>query len=101
VLSLQRCREILGSGCPATNAELESLRDQLMAYADLALEIGGETLRAGTANTFHEKLKLVPDEQREEILERAAIMEIDGRLRRAEAEEGALQAWMQVRPLIH
>lgn len=66
-----------------------------MGIADIVLEIGCEKLRAGAASTFRERLKLVPDEHREEIVERAAIMEIDGGLKRAEAEEAALQTWMR------
>jgi hypothetical protein len=97
VLSLSRCREILGSSCPETDSELEALRDQLMAIADIALAIGREGVKSGAASTFHERLKLVSDEQREEIVERAAIMEIDGGLRRAEAEEAALEIWIRAR----
>jgi len=93
VLSLRRCREILGSSCPAADSELELLRDQLMAIADIALEMGREKLGTGTASTFHETLELIPREQQEEIVERAAIMEFDGGLRRGEAEEAALQKW--------
>lgn len=95
MLSLRRCREILGSSCSATDSQLESLRDQLMAIADIALELGRERLMVGVASAFHERLKLVPGEEREEIAERAAIMEIDGGLQRAEAEEAALQTWVR------
>lgn len=37
-----------------------------------------------------------PIERRAEIIERAAIMEIDGGLQRAEAEEAALQIWVRM-----
>lgn len=96
MLSLQRCREILGSSCPATDAEIELLRDQLMAIADVALELGRERLGAGASITFHQKLKFVSSKQEEEIVERAAIREFDGGLQRTEAEEAALQEWVRM-----
>lgn len=95
MLSLRRCREILGPACCATDSQLELLRDQLMAIADIALVMGRERLGSEAASAFDEKLKSVPAEQREEIAERAAIIEIDGGLPRVEAEEAALQTWVR------
>lgn len=37
MLTLKRCREILGKDCTLTDEELEMLRDQLYVIADLAL----------------------------------------------------------------
>jgi hypothetical protein len=39
MLSLERCREILGTECALSDAELELLRDQLAALADIVLEV--------------------------------------------------------------
>jgi len=46
MLTLERCREILGPNCPLTYEELSALRDQLRVVADLALGAtadGGDT----------------------------------------------------------
>ena len=37
VLSLRTCRELLGPRCLLSDAELETLRDQLYALAELTL----------------------------------------------------------------
>ena len=38
MLSLEQCRQILGpAGCQMTDAELENLRDQFYALADIAI----------------------------------------------------------------
>ena len=39
VLLLQRCRELLESNSPVTDEELELLRDQLYALADIAITV--------------------------------------------------------------
>lgn len=38
MLTLQRCRELLGDGCPLTDAELMAVRDTLYAVARMALD---------------------------------------------------------------
>jgi hypothetical protein len=38
VLTLKRCREILGAGYQLTDEELEALRDQLYVIAEVALD---------------------------------------------------------------
>jgi hypothetical protein len=39
MLSLCRCRELLGAGCRLTDEELQLLRDQLYALAKAALSL--------------------------------------------------------------
>jgi hypothetical protein len=38
MLSVERCKEILGSECPMTDQEVESLRDQLRVLAQTVIE---------------------------------------------------------------
>jgi hypothetical protein len=38
VLSVDRCRELLGEECPLTDEELTAVREQLYALALLAME---------------------------------------------------------------
>jgi hypothetical protein len=47
MLSLEKCREILGPECKLSDAELEALRDQLYQLAEVAIEVYQEQLRAG------------------------------------------------------
>ena len=37
MLTLQKCRELLGRNCPLSDPELESLRDQIYGLADIAV----------------------------------------------------------------
>lgn len=51
MLTIQRCREILGKDCALSDAELENLRDQLYGLADVAVSAFLEARRSdGTAN---------------------------------------------------
>jgi hypothetical protein len=47
VLTLKRCREILGKDCTLTDEELEMLRDQLYVIADMALDAYHATREPG------------------------------------------------------
>ena len=38
MLTLKRCREILGKDCPLTDEELEMLRDQFSVLAEVVLD---------------------------------------------------------------
>jgi hypothetical protein len=37
MLSVQRCRKLLGVNCSLTDSEIETLRDQLYSLADVAV----------------------------------------------------------------
>jgi hypothetical protein len=93
VIDLCRCREILGSSCQLTDEQLELLRDDLMALANIALDVELREPRLGAQTVFEMAASLLPDEEREEIRERASILEFDGGLARTQAEEDALRIW--------
>lgn len=100
MLSVQRCREILGSNCLLTDQELELLRDQMYGLAGIVLDqIGGAD--GSTANKYQTKpetdaegyktaVRLLRDEDREDVEERAAIIEFEGGADRDQAERKAL-----------
>lgn len=109
VLSLQKCRELLGYNSTLSDSSLELLRDQLYAFADIATTELIEQGRNGCAENsfgnglqlvanpealavpseaedFEEFLRLLPAEEHEESEERAAVLEYDGGLMRNQAE---------------
>lgn len=82
--SIRKCRELLDSKCSKMDAEIEQLRDEMMALADLALDL----LRDN-------KFKFITDEEQMEISERASIMEFDGDTQGPEAENEAREIWLR------
>jgi hypothetical protein len=87
MLSVAQCRTLLpGAGDGLTDLEVERLRDGFAVVAGLALD---GARRAGVSRPGEEALDMVPSEQREDIQERAAIMEFDGGLPRDRAEWAA------------
>lgn len=98
MLSLTRCRQILGPGCQMPDDQIELLRDQLVGLAAVVIDSFGDKLRIGGEGAFGFSLRLIPDEQRGAIIERAAIMEADGQMTRARAETEALKNWECVPP---
>lgn len=106
MLTLARCREILGADCGRSDAELERLRNHLQALAELTVEACRISARAERARDpqprgdgqepnprglpFAVALQLVAEDQRHDVEERAAIMQYDGGLDRDHAERRAL-----------
>ena len=102
MLTLQRCREIVGADCVRSDADLERIRDHLRALAEVAVE--AFPLNPHTApprdpppdrklrdpDEFGAALQLVAEDERYAVTERAAIMEHDGGLDRAHAERRAI-----------
>lgn len=115
LLSLAKCRAILGADAPESDAELELHRDALYRLARVVVEALPNTRRekraprapngarrafedaakgkTGPAN-FSEALALLLEDERYEIEERAAIHEFDGGLDRSAAERLAIsECW--------
>ena len=49
MLSIVRCREILGTQCPLSDEEVKELRDQLYAVAEIALDANRRNTATQTA----------------------------------------------------
>lgn len=110
MLSIQRCRRILGDHAPSTDGEIEKLRDELSALAEIVTDRVASSSSAGSLTDapaqpvgpnqetetpddgpgYHDTVRLVDDADRAEIEERAAIMEYDANRPRAEAERFAV-----------
>jgi hypothetical protein len=86
VLSVRRCRELLGADAPTSDKAIEELRNQLYEIAAVWLQSGAPDL----VSPSREILASLPDEIREEVEERAAVMEFDGGMVRTVAERTAL-----------
>ena len=100
MLSLQRCREILGPNCRLNDQDLERLRDQMYGLADVTIAQLGDCRSNQSKtyygppkldnNAFKAALKLLPNEESEEVEERAGIIEFDAGIDRDEAERQAV-----------
>lgn len=114
MLTLERCREILGDDCPKSDAELELLRDQCYGLADVVCaafveerkkprnapqnapqgEIRADDTGDGIRHAQElvggeEAVAMLSEEERDDLQERAATMEFDGGLGREAAERAA------------
>ena len=92
-LSLARCREHLGASTRLSDSELQQLRDHLYDLAQLIIG-------AYTSTKPSESLSLIPEGDRLEVEERAAILEFEGGLARTLAERLAVNAY-QASKLTH
>jgi len=104
VISIKRCREILGCHAPVDDQEIENLRDQLYGVADVITEeILARTKRQQAAdelsaeqghdyNEYSKALGMLPEDERDDVEERAAIIEFEGQADREVAEKQAILA---------
>jgi hypothetical protein len=84
MLSLERCRKLLGSDTKLSDENLATVRDQLYCFAALTLEV-----RDIKKKSVFERPE-VGSIDRDALEERAAIIEFEGKLSRDEAERNAL-----------
>jgi len=116
MLTLERCRQILGDDCPPSNSDLERLRDQLYGLAGVVVEACPRRRRGNSPQNapdaarqaiegaaghktagFPDAVAMLPEEDRFEVEERAAIHEFDGRLDRSAAERAALSEYWRAK----
>lgn len=90
MLSLDRCRKLLGAENSLPDEKLVTLRDQLYCFAELALDLrdSGQKLK-GSINGAFEQIAS-SQEDPDVLVERAAIIEFDGKFSRDEAERLAI-----------
>ena len=80
MLSLQRCRELLGPSAELSDSELSALVHSLYVLAETAVRLHADARRRPAPRSAR-----APEEQAD-VDERAAIMEFEGGLARADAE---------------
>jgi hypothetical protein len=93
MLSLAKCREILGADCRLTDTELEAVRDQLSAMADIAIKLIHEGADERQADA-QLSISGVPEDGRCEVEERAAIFEFEAGMSKEVAESIAVFEWL-------
>ncbi len=87
MLSLERCRKLLGTENSLPDESLVTLRDQLYCLAELVLDLrGSEQKLSDSAFEQIARSREDPDA----LIERAAIIEFDGKVSRDEAERRAI-----------
>jgi hypothetical protein len=97
VLSLSEVRAALGpDAARPSNAELREMRDQ----ADRLLKVFSDS-RWLTAAPFDRRLLESPEDHREAIEERAAILQFEGGFDQADAEGIAFECYIQSRRTVH
>jgi hypothetical protein len=73
MLSLERCRTLLGADCGLTDAQIERLRDQVRVMAEVVID----TMNGpGVSTPFSGAQRQIPNSDDDE--EGAAILEFDG-----------------------
>ena len=86
MISLERCRKILGPNDSVSDENLAALREQLYSFAELALDIR-DRKQASVLPSTSAFEQLANEQDEPDILrERAAIIEFDGNVSRDEAE---------------
>jgi hypothetical protein len=88
MLSLQKCRLLLGPNCELTDSQIDQIRQELYALAHIALDAFRDCNQP--AQDDKSPLPHVSVKDREESEERAAIFEFDAGLQRETAERKAL-----------
>ena len=88
MLSFDVCRSILSAETAISDADLQHLLEELYAIARIVTKTRGG--RVMTAN-FNEEIGAMSETERQDTIERAAILEFDARLPRLNAEQQALR----------
>ena len=86
MLTLQKCRSLLGADCKLTGAELEQLRHELYVVAEVAITDFCVTRKADSSNAAMPQntrgcLSGIHETERDAVEERAAILEFEGHLK--------------------
>jgi hypothetical protein len=88
MISLERCRKILGPNNTVSDEKLAALREQLYSFAELALDIRDRSSALHVVSAFEQIAS--SHEDPDTLRERAAIIEFDGNISRDEAERMAV-----------
>jgi hypothetical protein len=91
MLSLERCRKLLGPENNVPDEKLVTLRDQLYCLAELVLDLRDNSQNVDLSVDGAFEQLAVSNEDPNALKERAAIIEFDGKVSRDEAERRAIE----------
>jgi hypothetical protein len=89
MISLERCRKVLGPKNRLSDENLATLREQLYCFAELALNVRDRQKTTDSEPCALEQAAKSPEDL-EALRERAAIIEFDGNFSRDDAERQAI-----------
>jgi hypothetical protein len=89
MITLERCRKVLGPKNGLSDETLATLREQLYCFAELALNVRDRQETTDSEPFAFEQAAKSPEEL-EALRERAAIIEFDGNFSRDDAERLAI-----------
>jgi len=89
MISLERCRKILGPNNRLSDESLATVREQLYCFAELSLSVWDKR-KATESDALSLRQFCDSQESLEELEERAAIIEFEGNRARDEAERLAI-----------
>jgi hypothetical protein len=91
MLSLERCRKLLGPENTVPDEKLVTLRDQLYCLAELVLDLRDSSQKVDLSVDGAFEQIAGSNEDPNALKERAAIIEFDGKVSRGEAERRAIE----------
>ena len=94
MISLHRCRQILGSKVSDSDDEIEQVREALYTLAHIAVDVYTKHPQNIPVPDSEAALGQLPPDARDDIEERAAIREYDGSLDRDSAERHAFADYL-------
>lgn len=89
MISLERCRKVLGPKTGLSDETLATLREQLYCFAEVALNVRDRQKTTDSEPFALEQAAKSPEDL-EALRERAAIIEFDGNFSRDDAERLAI-----------
>jgi hypothetical protein len=89
MISLERCRKVLGPRNAVSDQKLAMLREQLYCLAEFVLDIRDKAQRVESVNHTFEQVANSEEDQNV-LRERAAIIEFESNISRDEAERMAI-----------
>ena len=96
MLPVKECRKILGPECSLSDQDIDRPRGQLRDLASVMITAYEEQqLTVLLASGDEKTLEMIPEEDRDEVEERAAILQFLGGKSRSEADQLAVQMYFE------
>ena len=102
MLSIERCRQLIGSQNNFSDEQVAAFRDRTYDLARTVVRLieerrGKPPVSPNTETSFGQVLETVPEGERYALEERAAIHEFDGNMTRTDAERRTVNDYLKNR----